>query len=119
MEGAAGARAAHVVVTGGMARSDLFGRLKADIGERTVWLSATEDSTALGAALLAELGLGWHQDARRRGLGGAARAGPEPGPGVREYRSLRDVYRSIYPALRALNSSIRTRSIDHRSAAER
>lgn len=118
--GAAGARAARVVVTGGMARSVLFGRLKADIGERPVWLSATEDSTALGAALLAEAGLGWHQDARAAAASVERRGQAlEPGQCALEYRARRDVYRSMYPALRALNASIRTRSIDHGSAAER
>jgi sugar (pentulose or hexulose) kinase len=106
------------VVTGGMARSELFGRLKADLGDRQVWISETEDSTALGAALLAELGLGWHRDARAAAAS-VERQGHavEPGPEAAEARGHRAVYRSIYPALRPLNLSIRARSIDHGSAA--
>lgn len=118
--GAAGAGIGRVVVTGGMARSELFGRLKADLGERPVWISATEDSTALGAALLAELGLGWHRDARAAAASVERRGhAVEPGKDAAEVRGRRDVYVSLYPALRPLNLSIRARSIDHGSAAER
>jgi sugar (pentulose or hexulose) kinase len=97
-----------VVLTGGMARSELFARLRADFGERPVWVSATEDSTALGAALLAELGLGWHHDARAA-ADSVERCGHavEPGPGTAECRRLRRRYGSIYPALRALSGEIR------------
>jgi sugar (pentulose or hexulose) kinase len=117
--GAAGAGKGRVVVTGGMARSDLLARLKADLSERAVWVSANEDSTALGAALLAELGLGWHRDARAAADSVERRGhAVEPGPDAAEARSRRAVYGSIYPVLGPLNRSIRRRSIDHGSAAQ-
>ena len=118
--GAAGVGAGHVVLTGGMARSELFARLRADLGERPVWVSATEDSTALGAALLAELGLGWHHDARSAAASVERRGHTvEPGPGMEECRKLRRTYRSIYPALKALSGEIRSRNDGDGLAAPR
>jgi len=116
--GAARAFAGRVVLTGGLSRSELFGQLKADLGAQPVWLSATEEATALGAALLAEVGLGWHRDARAAAASVERRGRlVEPGPGAAEHRAIRDRYRALYPALRDISASIRARSQDHGSAA--
>jgi len=117
--GATGAGVERVVVTGGLSRSELFGQLKADLGARPLLVSATDEATALGAALLAEVGLGRHLDAYAAAAS-VERQGRrvEPGPGAAEHRAIRDRYRALYPALREISASIRSRSNDHGSAAQ-
>ncbi|HET6410847.1 MAG TPA: FGGY-family carbohydrate kinase [Anaeromyxobacter sp.] len=118
--GASGAGPSRVVVTGGLAQSGLFGRIKADLLGRPLWISELEDATALGAALLAELGLGWHRDARAASASVERRGHSlEPGPLAKDYQRRRDLYRSLYPALRPIDRSIRGRSNDHGPEARR
>ncbi len=69
----AGAGGAALKVDGGMARNDWFLRCQADVLGRPVARSAASESTALGAAYLAAVGLGLADQPHLAALGSDAR----------------------------------------------
>ncbi len=100
---AAGRAVEELVVLGGGSKSDLWCRIVADATGRRVVRSRTAEATCLGAGVLAAAHLGLHRsiDAAVRSMTGTAEAF-EPGPDAERYaRLFEDVYRKLYPALRA------------------
>jgi xylulokinase len=102
---ASGALVHDVRCVGGQARSHVWNQLKADILDRTVLVPRVVDAVAVGAALLAALGIGAYPD-----LATAVSAmvhiehhfAPDPGR-AEHYARLFEAYRSLYPALRETN----------------
>jgi xylulokinase len=90
----------RVRVSGGGARSALWRQILADVCAMPIAALEVTEGAALGAALLAGVGIGVFPDVRS-----ASRAVVRetshlmPGPDVERYASLHEVYRSLYPAL--------------------
>jgi xylulokinase len=87
--------------TGGGARSDLWNQIRADIYDRPVSVLADREGGVLGAALLAGLGAGWHDDAAEAAehaveLGHRWRPRPEA---VQRYRAAYATFRSVHDEL--------------------
>jgi xylulokinase len=100
-----GVSAERIVAAGGATRHPLWLQLQADIFDVSIVRSATQEATALGAALLAGVGTGrypnleaaceqvvqWHEKP------------VEPRPKVAaQYQAYYRMYRELYPALQAL-----------------
>jgi sugar (pentulose or hexulose) kinase len=109
IERRAGATASEARVAGGGARSSRVIQLTADVLGRPAAVPHTTEASALGAAIVAAVGLGIHPDARTA-IGEMTRIGErrEPSPeAARRYDDLyRRVYRRLYPALRPLYEEI-------------
>jgi xylulokinase len=93
-----------LITAGGSTRSPLWVRLQADIFNRPIYTSATVESTALGAALLAGIGAGVYsdfEDAIRQGIV------PAQGPYLPDptraamYADAFERYKRLYPALQS------------------
>ena len=87
--------------TGGGARSDLWNQIRADIYQRPVSVLADREGGILGAALLAGLGAGWHDDAaaaadRLAELGQSWQPRPEA---AERYRAAYAAFRSVHDGL--------------------
>ena len=87
--------------TGGGARSDLWNQIRADIYDRPVSVLADREGGILGAALLAGLGAGWHDDAAEAAehaveLGQRWLPRPES---VQRYRAAYTTFRSVHDEL--------------------
>lgn len=92
----------RLIVVGGAAQSDLWMQIIADVTGRAVYTIAENVEAALGAALLAALGVGLVTP--QRAAGGwvtlVRRAVPDRAAG-RRYAQLFAVYAGLYPALQA------------------
>jgi xylulokinase len=109
LEGYAGVDVQALLATGGGTRNRLYAAIKAAVLNRTVHISAMEEATALGAAVLAGIGAGVYAD------GAAARAAvrheltpvtPDPAWAA-FYDDLYDqVYRHLYVTLRPLHHAL-------------
>jgi sugar (pentulose or hexulose) kinase len=111
IEGRSGMRAEEVRVAGGGARSDRVIQLTADVFGRPAAVPHTHDAAALGAAIVASVGLGIHPDpatAVREMSRVGQRRDPEPGNAELYDALYRRVYRRLYPSLRPLYRQIRT-----------
>jgi xylulokinase len=100
-----GAPVRDVRCVGGQARSDVWNQIKADILNRTVLLPRVVEAVALGAAILAALGIGAHADlsaAVAAMVGIERRFDPNP-ERVDRYARVFETYQSLYPALRETN----------------
>ena len=91
----------RLVVVGGAANSDLWMQIIADTTGYPVFTIKQEVEAALGAALLAALGVGLvtHETAAGGWVTLTSRAQPEP-PAQRIHDGMFAVYKSIYPALK-------------------
>lgn len=92
----------RVVVTGGGSRSDLWLQVLADVLDRPLEICAEPETTALGAAVLASIALGWHPDlsaAVTAMCRSAGRVYPQP-VDVELYGRLWEIYRTLYGSLR-------------------
>lgn len=94
----------ELVTMGGGARSPFWCQLIADVLRKPLVLSGHEESTCLGAAMLAAAGSGVHADIRGAAAAMATtRQRYEPDPAASErYDRLYEVYAQVYPANRAL-----------------
>ena len=102
---ASGAPVRDVRCVGGQARSEVWNQIKADVLNRTVLVPRVVDAVALGAAILAALGIGAHADlptAVAAMVSIERRFEPEP-PRVEQYARVFELYRSLHPALREAN----------------
>src|SRR6266498_3365026 len=100
--GELGLAPAHLLLTGGGARSPFIRRLQADIFGLPVTTVSREEGAAYGAALLAAVGAGAFPDLRaaaRCTLERAPLVAPDPAA-HREYGQLYDRFRACYPAAR-------------------
>lgn len=102
VEEALGSRVEELVVVGGGSKSALFCQIVADVLARPIARASTPEATALGAAMLAAVALGMHPTLEAAAKAMTARGERFlPGEASRDYDALFDVYRTIYPALRA------------------
>lgn len=102
---ASGAPVRDVRCVGGQARSEVWNQIKADVLNRTVLLPRVVEAVALGAAILAALGVGAHPDlptAVAAMVGIERRFEPLP-VRVEQYARVFELYQSVYPALRETN----------------
>lgn len=111
LELGAGQKAKEITAIGGGARNDFWMQNKADVSGRPVVTLEIEEATALGAAMLAGVGIGVYKN-----LEEAAQRVKKPGklfePDTKLtplYTELFDIYRDIYPALQRINSRIYNR----------
>jgi sugar (pentulose or hexulose) kinase len=95
-------------IAGGGSQSPAAVQLTADIFGLPVAKVHTHETSGLGAAIDAAVGLGLHPDVRTA-VGAMVRVGEDPDPATRAiYDALfRDVYRRMYPRLQPLYRSIR------------
>ena len=100
----------RLMISGGGAQSDGAMQIAADVFNLAAERPQVAEASALGAAMLAAAGLGWHGDVPAAAKA-MARPGRrfEPGPdAVRTYDALyREVYRPLYKRLEPLYRRIR------------
>jgi xylulokinase len=103
----AGVRVGAMRVCGGPAHSETWNRIKADITGFEVAVPRVLETTVLGAAIVAAVGVGVHEDvaAAIRAMTSIERA-IEPDPSTRAaydraYAAYRDLYPAVAPLLRA------------------
>ncbi|MBV9578432.1 MAG: hypothetical protein JO057_07580, partial [Chloroflexi bacterium] len=95
----------EVRCVGGQARSDLWNQIKADILDRPVLVPQVVEAVALGAAILAAVGIGAYgslPEAVARMVRIDQRFEPDPSR-VAAYAQFYATYQSLYPALRETN----------------
>jgi len=99
---AAGAAVTELRLAGGPSRSDLWGRIKADVTGFTVAIPRVDETAVLGAAILGSVGVGLLPDRAtgvRQMTAVERRIAPDPATrGV--YDARYTTYRALYPALR-------------------
>lgn len=93
-----------IIAMGGGARSELWCQILADVLRRPVVIALEEESTSLGAAILAAAGAGWYDDIREAATSMSHRGRLfEPNTEVSErYDAFYGVYRELYPTTREL-----------------
>jgi xylulokinase len=102
----------EVLIVGGGARNRLWTQIKADITGKRYRKAGEVESASRGAAMLAAVGLGAHDDvwAASAAIGSPESEPVEPttDPAVREiYERRYRVFKSLYPALRELFGDLR------------
>jgi xylulokinase len=97
---AAGARVAELLAIGGATRSPVWMQIKADVTGLPVVVSANDNATPLGAAMLAAIGTGAGdvEELVSRWVHPSTRYQPDPVVAER-YDRLYSVYAGLYPAL--------------------
>lgn len=105
MERRAGLRVPVLRVSGGGARSDAALQLTADIFNRPAERPEETETSGLGAAICAAVGLGWH-DSSASAIRAMCRTGrvftPEPATAARYEHLYRQVYLPLYRRLKPL-----------------
>jgi xylulokinase len=106
-----GEKAERIIAIGGGTRNEFWMQNKADISGRPVVTLEIEEATALGAAMLAGVGVGVYKN-----LAEASQRVNKPGkvfePNIKLasiYAELFEIYRDIYPALHGINNKIYNR----------
>jgi xylulokinase len=105
MQAHAGVRIAEIRAVGGGTRNTWWQQLKADILGRPIQTLGLTDVAALGAALLAGIGVGIFPDAEHTAAAAfrpGVRYEPDQARHAYYHAALRPVYEKLYPALRAL-----------------
>jgi len=99
---AAGAEVAELLAVGGATKSPLWMQIKADVTGVPLTVSANENATPLGAAMLAALGTGGGSvaDLVDRWVHPGVTYTPDATAG-RRYDQLYDIYAGLYPAMAA------------------
>ncbi|MBC7518741.1 MAG: carbohydrate kinase [Microbacteriaceae bacterium] len=93
-----------IIVMGGGARSELWCQILADVLGRPVVIAVEEESTSLGAAILAAAGAGWFANIREAALA-MSQLGQRFEPrqdAMTRYEEFFAVYRELYPSTRNL-----------------
>jgi xylulokinase len=111
LELGSGQKAKEIIAIGGGTRNEFWMQNKADVSGRPVVTLEIEEATALGAAMLAGVGVGIYKN-----LTEAAQRVKKPGkifdPNKKLtsiYSEFFEIYREIYPALKQVNSRIYNR----------
>ena len=98
-----GLPAERILASGGSTRHPLWVQLIANIFNRPVFVSQTQEATARGAAMLAGIGTGFFKDAadasRQTGLETSVGLDPDPALALR-YQAMQDQFIQFYPTLR-------------------
>ena len=105
-----GRKLQRLVVGGGGSQSDAAMQITADVFNLPAERPALYETSALGAAINAAVGLGWHADhaAAVRAMCRSGRVFHPRADAVRTYEALyREVYRELYPRLKPLYHRIR------------
>lgn len=89
----------HVFVTGGGSRSSAWMQILSDILERPLTLCGEQETTALGAAMIAAVATGIHPSLNAASAS-MVRYGATITPGTADYRRLWPIYRELYPRLK-------------------
>jgi xylulokinase len=108
MEGCMDTRFGRIVASGGATRSSFWLQNKADVSGLAVEVSEIQDTSPLGAAMLAGVALGIWRDldeAAERVKGATRIYHPNPALTAR-YEPLFEIYRSLAPALRPANNAL-------------
>ena len=94
----------ELIVLGGGSRSAVWCQILADVLRRDVHVVREPESTCLGAGMLAAAAIGIHDSipAASQAMSGRAAHFTPDEPRAQKYDALYDVYREIYPAMRAL-----------------
>lgn len=107
-------RMPEIAVIGGMARNELFLRIKASVMETTLRVLDLAEATALGAAILGGIGAGVYADvpdALRTVRATPRTLAPNPAEVPVYAAYFHDVYQRLYDALRPLNHRIHTLAV--------
>jgi xylulokinase len=111
LELGAGQKSKEINAIGGGTRNDFWMQNKADVSGRPVVTLEIEEATALGAAMLAGVGIGSYKN-----LEEAVKRVKKPGrifePNAKLntlYKEFFEIYRDIYPSLQRINSRIYNR----------
>ena len=102
-------RDGEIIAIGGGTRAALWMRIKADVTGRAVRVVEVPEAAALGAALLAGVGVGTYRSAEEAAASvvrPSTTYEPDPARRVAYDRCYRSVYRELYPALRSVNQRI-------------
>lgn len=108
LELGAGQKAEKITAIGGGTRNAFWMQNKADISGRPVETLEIEEATALGAAMLAGVGVGVYEDLQEA-VTRVQKPGKmfEPNPKlVPVYNELFEIYQGVYPALKPVNNRI-------------
>lgn len=109
LEDALSLKTESIRAVGGTVRNAFWMQNKADILGKVIEVPETDDATALGAALLAGLGSGLYRN-EAEAIARTYRPGRSYEPDLKAFESYsglyEDIYRKLYPALRAINGSI-------------
>lgn len=91
-----------VYASGGATRNHTWNQIKADIFNKEIILCEVEDSSCLGAAMLAAIGLGWYQNYTEaaNGMVKKSKVYQPSKDKVIYYNRLYDVYKTLYPRLK-------------------
>ena len=108
MEACMSTRFERIVASGGATRSAFWLQNKADVSGMEVEVSDIQDTSPLGAAMLAGVTLGvWHDlDEAAERVKGATRIFRPDAAVTARYEPLFEVYRSLAPALRPANHAL-------------
>jgi sugar (pentulose or hexulose) kinase len=104
-----GAPLRRLIVTGGGARNVLLMQIKAAVLNRTLEVSEIQESTALGAAVLAGLGAGIYANVAAvlaEVQHDVTPVAPDPAWAALYDRLYREVYRHLYTTLRPLHHAL-------------
>ncbi|MGN6142825.1 MAG: xylulokinase [Mesorhizobium sp.] len=110
LEEGCGRSGGAIVAAGGGTQSALLMEIMASALERPIAISPVNEAAALGAAMLAAAGLGWHADVAAASLAMSAEATRQVEPTaefVAAYRARKPIYQMLYHA---------TRNVNHRMA---
>jgi sugar (pentulose or hexulose) kinase len=102
VEKAIGRKVLSLVAIGGGATSDLWCHIFADITGKNICLPKNTEASALGAAIAAAVGAGWHssfQEAANAMTGILKKIKPDPN-NYRKYQELFPIYKRLYPCLK-------------------
>ena len=103
VEKAIGRKVHSLVAIGGGAASDLWRHILADITGKNICLPKNTEASALGAAIAAAVGAGWHssfQEAANAMTGIRKKIKPDLN-NHRKYQELFPIYRRLYPCLKS------------------
>lgn len=109
MEIASGHNFATIIVTGGAVKNDFWLQMKADVSNKEVVISDVLETSALGAALIAGVGIGLYkneEEAFRKTYHIQKRYLPCPKRHAK-YMELFRVYKKLHEALKEINAQIR------------
>lgn len=111
VEKAIGREVCSLVAIGGGAASDLWLHILADITGKDICLPKNIEASALGAAISAAVGAGWHasfQEAANAMTGIRKTIKPDSG-NYRKYQELFQVYKKLYPCLKSAQGCMKSK----------
>ncbi len=105
LENALNVTSGKIVAVGGVVRNSFWMQNKADVTGKEIEIAGEEESTALGAALLAGIGVGLYKD-ENDAYNRTFRQGKTYFPNsalTEKYNRYYEIYKEVYPALKNVN----------------